>query len=128
MTAKPTSSAEQMTSRNTSENTSKNTGRYTVRLFAGLREGLGESLVSIEVPIPCSALDLKCQFADEHPKIGGLVMASRVASELQFLTDEAILPCWTEVHSNENCTENYPHPAIGKNDPIVDLIPPVSGG
>lgn len=128
MTAKPTSSAEQMTSRNTSENTSKNTGRYTVRLFAGLREGLGESLVSIEVPIPCSALDLKRQFADEHPKIGGLVMASRVASELQFLTDEAILPCWTEVNSNENCTENYSHPALGKNDPIVDLIPPVSGG
>ena len=128
MTAKPTSSAEQMTSRNTSENTSKNTGRYTVRLFAGLREGLGESLVSIEVPIPCSALDLKRQFADEHPKIGGLVMASRVASELQFLTDEAILPCWTEVNSNENCTENYSHPALGKNDPIVYLIPPVSGG
>lgn len=128
MNTKPTSSAEQMTCRNTSQNTGQNTGRYTVRLFAGLREGLGESLVSIEVPIPCSALDLKRQFADEHPKIGGLVMASRVASELQFLADEAILPGWTEVNSNENCTENYSHPALGKKDLIVDLIPPVSGG
>lgn len=128
MTAKPTSSAEQMTSRNTSENTSQNTGRYTVRLFAGLREGLGESLVSIEVPIPCSALDLKRQFADEYPKIGGLVMASRVASELQFLTDEMILPLSTLVTTDVARSDNASPLAPDKNDPIVDLIPPVSGG
>jgi len=120
MSTKPTPSADQLIG--------QNTGRYAVRLFAGLREGLGESVVFIEVPVPCSALDLKRRFADEHPKIGGLVMASRVASELQFLADEAILPCSTELTSDENRNENHSPIASAKNDPIVDLIPPVSGG
>jgi molybdopterin converting factor small subunit len=120
MSTKPPASEEKMIGRRT--------GRYTVRLFAGLREGLGESSVSIEVPIPCSSLDLKRRFADEYPKIGELVMASRVASDLQFLADEAILPCSTKVTSDENRNEDHSPLASAKNDPIVDLIPPVSGG
>jgi hypothetical protein len=55
-------------------------------------------------------------------------MASRVASELQFLADEAILPCSTELTCDENRNENHSPIASAKNDPIVDLIPPVSGG
>ena len=89
----------------------------TLRLFAGLRDGIGHESVMLELPTPCTALELKQLFAKQYPKIASLTLASRVACNLQFLPDEAPINLPEGTIPNERPTEA-----------IIDLIPPVSGG
>lgn len=89
----------------------------TLRLFAGLRDGIGQETVMLELPSPCTALELKQLFAKQYPQVASLTLASRVARNLQFLPDEAPI--------------NLPESSIPDERPtkaIIDLIPPVSGG
>ncbi len=89
----------------------------TLRLFAGLRDGIGHETVVLELPIPCTALELKRLFAEQYPKIASLSLASRVAYDLQFLPDDAPINLLDGINPNAK-----------KANAVIDLIPPVSGG
>lgn len=89
----------------------------TLRLFAGLRDGIGQETVMLELPTPCTALELKRLFAEQYPKIASLTLASRVAYDLQFLPDDARINLLDGIKPNKK-----------QSIAVIDLIPPVSGG
>jgi len=80
--------------------------RVEVILFAALRDAAGRNRIAIELSPGARGRDLREALTLSHPELGTLVRASRLASGVSFLDDDALL------------------------QPGMDmvLIPPVSGG
>jgi molybdopterin synthase catalytic subunit len=80
--------------------------RVHVVAFAALREALGTSRLTLDLDAGATAAGLRSRLAREHPRLGDLLAACRVARGTDFVDDGA---------------------PLAEDDTIV-LIPPVSGG